>query len=58
MKPVIEKQRNIFLDEEVPDNSTAIRRKIAAVNPFDTSAIIQAAQQMGPPKKRVRIRTY
>ena len=54
IKPVVEKQRNIFLDEDIPDNSTAVRRKIAAVSPFDASEIIKAAQQMGAPKNRVR----
>ena len=54
IKPVVEKQRNIFLDEDIPDNSTAVRRKISAVNPFDASEIIKAAQQMGAPKNRVR----
>ena len=54
IKPVVEKQRNIFLDEDIPDNSTAVRRKISAVNPFDASDIIRAAQQMGAPKSRVR----
>lgn len=54
IKPVVEKQRNIFLDEDIPDNSTAVRRKISAVNPFDASEIIKAAQRMGAPKNRVR----
>ena len=54
IKPVVEKQRNIFLDEDIPDNSTAVRRKISAVHPFDASEIIKAAQQMGAPKNRVR----